>query len=57
MGILTNPVTLIFFQIGAKEKMNKKNKDGAAFTDDGLAMGKQNVSPFLSPSRRNKLAL
>lgn len=26
--------------IGAKEKMLKNNKDGAAFTDDGMAMGK-----------------
>lgn len=23
-----------------KEKMTKKNKEGAAFTDDGFAMGK-----------------
>ena len=23
----------------SKEKMNKKNKEGAAFTDDGFAMG------------------
>ena len=26
--------------ISCKEKMNRKNKVGAAFTDDGLAMGK-----------------
>ena len=26
--------------IGNKEKINKKNNIGAAFTDDGFAMGK-----------------
>lgn len=29
----------IEYMISAKEKMSKKNKDGAAFTDDGFAMG------------------
>lgn len=34
-------LTLNFVEhsIGCKEKMNKKNKQGAAFTDDGFAMG------------------
>lgn len=40
--------SLSFFQtlnfvehsISCKEKLNKKNKSGAAFTDDGFAMGK-----------------
>jgi len=30
--------------ISSKEKLNKKNKIGAAFTDDGFAMG---LSPFI----------
>ena len=29
--------------IAAKEKLNKNNFDGAAFTDDGLVMGKELV--------------
>nr|XP_039256887.1 WASH complex subunit 4-like [Styela clava] len=35
------PLTLNFVEhsISCKEKMNKKNKQGAAFTDDGFAMG------------------
>ena len=27
------------YMIGSKEKINKKNSIGAAFTDDGFAMG------------------
>ncbi|XP_071961621.1 WASH complex subunit 4-like isoform X2 [Antedon mediterranea] len=35
------PLSLNFveYSIGCKEKLNKKNKVGAAFTDDGFAMG------------------
>lgn len=34
--------------MNAKDKMNKKNKQGAAFTDDGFAMGKRfNYLPYL----------
>ena len=36
-------INFVEYLIGAKEKMNKKNKDGAAFTDDGMAMGKKIV--------------
>ena len=32
--------------ISCKEKLNKKNKIGAAFTDDGFAMGKLNEILF-----------
>lgn len=39
--IILPPMTLNFVEhmINSKEKMNKKNKIGAAFTDDGFAMG------------------
>jgi SNF2 family DNA or RNA helicase len=33
-------INFVEYLIGAKEKMLKNNKDGAAFTDDGMAMGK-----------------
>ena len=32
--------------ISSKEKLNKKNKVGAAFTDDGFAMGLLDVSHY-----------
>ena len=34
--------------MNAKDKMNKKNKQGAAFTDDGFAMGKLVMTSMLS---------
>jgi len=34
--------------ISCKEKMNKKNKQGAAFTDDGFAMGEWKVDLSLT---------
>ncbi|XP_048863417.1 WASH complex subunit 4 isoform X1 [Brienomyrus brachyistius] len=39
--IIVPPLTVNFVEhsIGCKEKLNKKNKGGAAFTDDGFAMG------------------
>lgn len=39
--IILPPLTLNFVEhmISSKEKLNKKNKTGAAFTDDGFAMG------------------
>ena len=39
--IIVPPLTINYIEhiIAAKEKMNKKNKDDAFFTDDGLAMG------------------
>ena len=32
-------LNFVEYMIGSKEKLNKKNKVGAAFTDDGFAMG------------------
>ncbi|XP_065176385.1 WASH complex subunit 4-like [Sycon ciliatum] len=39
--IIVPPLTLNYveYMMSAKEKMNRKNKSGAAFTDDGFAMG------------------
>jgi len=39
--VLLPPLTINFIEhsISVKEKMNRKNKVGAAFTDDGFAMG------------------
>ena len=39
--IIVPPLTINYVEhiIAGKEKMNKKNKDDAFFTDDGLAMG------------------
>ncbi|CAB3987009.1 WASH complex subunit 4-like, partial [Paramuricea clavata] len=39
--IIVPPLTLNFveYSMSRKEKMTKKNKEGAAFTDDGFAMG------------------
>lgn len=36
-------VNFIEHSISCKEKMSRKNKIGAAFTDDGFAMGNANV--------------
>ena len=33
-------VNFVEHSIACKEKMNRKNKVGAAFTDDGFAMGR-----------------
>ena len=39
--LIVPPLTVNYAEhiVTCKEKLNKKNKEGAAFTDDGLAMG------------------
>lgn len=36
---VSQTVNFVEHSISCKEKLNKKNKTGAAFTDDGFAMG------------------
>ena len=43
-------VNFVEHSISCKEKMNRKNKVGAAFTDDGLAMG--NYTSVITKVRR-----
>lgn len=38
--LLFQTLNFVEHSISCKEKLNKKNKSGAAFTDDGFAMGK-----------------
>ena len=40
MILLLQTVNFVEHSISCKEKMNRKNKVGAAFTDDGFAMGR-----------------
>ncbi|XP_014677471.1 PREDICTED: WASH complex subunit 7-like [Priapulus caudatus] len=48
------PLTLNYVEhmISCKEKMTKKNKVGAAFTDDGFAMGVAYILKLLDQSRK-----
>ena len=43
--LIIPPLTINYVDhmIAAKEKLNKNNFDGAAFTDDGLVMGRELV--------------
>ena len=47
--VIVPPLTINYVEhmIAAKEKMNKNIYSGAAFTDDGLAMGKMNDQRFV----------
>ena len=38
--ILLQTMNYVEYMMNAKDKMNKKNKQGAAFTDDGFAIGR-----------------
>ena len=38
--MILQTVNFVEHSISCKEKMNRKNKVGAAFTDDGFAMGR-----------------
>ena len=48
--VIVPPLTINYVEhmIAAKEKMNKNIYSGAAFTDDGLAMGKMNDQRFVT---------
>jgi len=41
--------------ICSKEKLNKKNKVGAAFTDDGFAMGRLQSSRVVTEHRQKNI--
>ena len=49
--LIIPPLTINYVDhmIAAKEKLNKNNYNGAAFTDDGLVMGKF-CQPFPPPT-------
>ena len=55
--IIVPPLTVNYVEhiISAKEKMSKKNKDGATFTDDGFAMGKSGPHSNVLPDPRRQL--
>ena len=49
--LIIPPLTINYVDhmIAAKEKLNKNNFDGAAFTDDGLVMGKTYILKYTQP--------
>ena len=39
-SIFLQTMNYVEYMMNAKDKMNKKNKQGAAFTDDGFSIGR-----------------
>jgi hypothetical protein len=44
--IFGQTLNFVEYMLSCKEKLNKKNKVGAAFTDDGFVMGKEHIPTF-----------
>ena len=42
-------LNFVEYMLSCKEKLNKKNKVGAAFTDDGFVMGEKTVVKISNP--------